>query len=49
MERPVQRYKLAFVGDERVGKTCLINRIVYNTFDTNYIPTIGIDFLSKTI
>ena len=49
MERPVQKYKLAFVGDCRVGKTCLINRIVYNTFETNYLTTIGIDFLSKTI
>mmetsp|Transcript_5111 Transcript_5111/g.2875 ORF Transcript_5111/g.2875 Transcript_5111/m.2875 type:complete len:97 (-) Transcript_5111:1000-1290(-) len=46
---PVAKYKLVFLGDQSVGKTSIINRFVYDTFDANYGPTIGIDFLSKTI
>ena len=49
MDYPIQKYNIVCIGDCRVGKTCLLHRIVSNTFDTNYIPTIGIDFLSKTI
>ena len=49
MERPIQKFKLVFVGDCRVGKTCLLHRIVSKTVNANYIPTIGIDFISKTI
>src|SRR5262249_9298793 len=30
-----------------VGKTSLITRFMYDTFDTAYQATIGIDFLSK--
>lgn len=43
------RYKLVFLGDQGVGKTCIINRFVYDSFDKNYQATIGIDFLSKTM
>lgn len=32
-----------------VGKTSLISRFMYDTFDTTYSATIGIDFLSKTV
>jgi len=32
-----------------VGKTSLITRFMYDTFDTNHQATIGIDFLSKTM
>lgn len=43
------KYKLVFLGDQGVGKTCIINRFVYDSFDKNYQATIGIDFLSKTM
>ena len=43
------RYKLVFLGEQGVGKTCIINRFVYDSFDRNYQATIGIDFLSKTM
>ena len=46
---PLAKYKLVFLGDQGVGKTCLINRFVYDSFDKNYQATIGIDFLSKTM
>ena len=32
-----------------VGKTSLITRFMYDSFDTTYQATIGIDFLSKTM
>jgi len=46
---PLSKYKLVFLGDQGVGKTCIINRFVYDSFDKNYQATIGIDFLSKTM
>ena len=33
---PLAKYKLVFLGDQGVGKTCVINRFVYDTFDKNY-------------
>eukprot|EP00727_Mastigamoeba_balamuthi_P009591 m51a1_g5254 putative ras-related protein rab-6b isoform x1 (215) ;mRNA; r:72964-74329 len=43
------RYKLVFLGDQSVGKTSIITRFMYDTFDNAYQATIGIDFLSKTM
>lgn len=43
------KHKIVFLGDQGVGKTSLITRFMYNTFDTHYAATIGIDFLSKTM
>ena len=30
------KYKIVFLGDAYVGKTCLINRFMYDTFDAGY-------------
>jgi Ras-related protein Rab-6A len=46
---PLSKYKLVFLGDQSVGKTSIITRFMYDKFDQNYQPTIGIDFLSKTL
>jgi len=46
---PLTKYKLVFLGDQSVGKTSIITRFMYDTFDTRYQATIGIDFLSKTM
>lgn len=46
---PLEKYKLVFLGDQGVGKTSIITRFMYDTFDTSYQATIGIDFLSKTM
>lgn len=46
---PLSKYKLVFLGDQSVGKTSIITRFMYDKFDQNYQPTIGIDFLSKTM
>ena len=47
---PLQKEKLVFLGDQGAGKTSIITRFMYDTFDnTKYEATIGIDFLSKTM
>eukprot|EP01062_Namystynia_karyoxenos_P055869 TRINITY_DN46877_c0_g1_i1.p2 TRINITY_DN46877_c0_g1~~TRINITY_DN46877_c0_g1_i1.p2 ORF type:complete len:260 (+),score=49.24 TRINITY_DN46877_c0_g1_i1:87-782(+) len=46
---PLAKYKLVFLGDTHVGKTSIITRFMYDTFDKQYQATIGIDFLSKTM
>ena len=45
----MEKYKIVFLGDLGVGKTSIINQFVNNTFDHTHQPTIGIDFLSKTV
>ena len=37
------------LGNSQVGKTCFILRYTKNTFNSTYISTIGIDFLSKDV
>ncbi|XP_042611353.1 ras-related protein Rab-6A-like isoform X2 [Cyprinus carpio] len=46
---PLRKFKLVFLGEQRVGKTSLITRFMYDSFDNTYQATIGIDFLSKTM
>ncbi|CAO3631721.1 unnamed protein product [Cunninghamella blakesleeana] len=46
---PLKKFKLVFLGEQSVGKTSLITRFMYDTFDNTYQATIGIDFLSKTL
>lgn len=45
----LSKYKLVFLGDQGTGKTSIITRFMYDTFDNTYQATIGIDFLSKTM
>ncbi|KAJ2779097.1 GTPase Ryh1 [Coemansia javaensis] len=46
---PLRKHKLVFLGEQGAGKTSVITRFMYDTFDTTYQATIGIDFLSKTM
>eukprot|EP00123_Amoebidium_parasiticum_P012308 comp21269_c0_seq1/m.29009 comp21269_c0_seq1/g.29009 ORF comp21269_c0_seq1/g.29009 comp21269_c0_seq1/m.29009 type:complete len:208 (-) comp21269_c0_seq1:545-1168(-) len=48
-DNPLRKFKLVFLGEQSVGKTSLITRFMYDTFDSTYQATIGIDFLSKTM
>ena len=37
-------YKILVIGDVAVGKTALVNRIVYNSFSEKYKATLGCEF-----
>ena len=43
------RQKIIFTGDSGVGKTSIINSIMGQKFNSEYEPSIGVDFFSKTI
>lgn len=43
------KFKLVVVGDESVGKTSVITRFMYDSFESTYNVTIGIDFASKNL
>ncbi|KRX03903.1 P-loop containing nucleoside triphosphate hydrolase [Pseudocohnilembus persalinus] len=41
--------KILILGESNVGKTCLLLKYVDDKFQTNHMPTIGIDFRNKII
>ena len=40
-------FKLLLIGNSSVGKSSLLFRFVENTWDDNFVPTIGVDFVRK--
>mmetsp|Transcript_99655 Transcript_99655/g.277522 ORF Transcript_99655/g.277522 Transcript_99655/m.277522 type:complete len:217 (-) Transcript_99655:112-762(-) len=45
----MQKHKVVFLGDEAAGKTSLVRRYMYDTFEESIQATIGMDFQSKTV
>ena len=41
--------RVLFIGDSAVGKTNIITRFKYNTFEYSYLATIGLDFVIKNL
>ena len=41
-----QSYKIIVIGDMGVGKTCLIQRLVTNTFKQEHTTTVGVEFVN---
>jgi len=39
---PLAKYKLVFLGDQSVGKTAIVQRFIFSTFDSSYQATIGV-------
>ncbi|PNX96050.1 ras-related protein RABD1-like [Trifolium pratense] len=42
-------FKLLIIGDSSVGKSCLLLRFADDSYDDNYISTIGVDFKIRTV
>ncbi|MHA1380909.1 MAG: Rab family GTPase [Candidatus Helarchaeota archaeon] len=42
-------FKVCIIGSPGVGKTSLIIRYIENKFKEDYIPTLGVDFLTKKL
>jgi Ras-related protein Rab-6A len=45
----IPKYKLIFLGNQSVGKSCILNRFMNDTFTEEYQATIGLDFQSKNV
>ncbi|XP_049850966.1 uncharacterized protein LOC126324506 isoform X2 [Schistocerca gregaria] len=41
--------KIALIGDSAIGKTSLMVKYVENKFDEDYIQTLGINFMEKSV
>jgi small GTP-binding protein len=48
-ERPAYVFKICLIGSGGAGKTCIAQRLCFNTFDANTQLTIGIDFYTYDI
>ena len=42
-------FKLVLIGDASVGKTSLLLRFADDSFEDNYISTVGVDFRFRTV
>ena len=49
MRTPDRIFKVVFVGDSAVGKTCFLHRFCHNRFRPLFNATIGVDFTVKSI
>jgi len=45
----VNTCKVVFIGESAVGKTNIISKFRYNTYEESYLTTIGLDFHIKTL
>ena len=43
------KYNLIFLGDKTVGKSCILNRFLNDTFPQKYEATIGLEFFPKNV
>jgi len=45
----INNYKIVVIGDINVGKTSILSRFRYGSFEPDYMPTLGIDFFTKNL
>ena len=45
----INNYKIVVIGDIGVGKTSILSRFRYGSFESDYMPTLGIDFFTKNL
>ena len=41
--------KLLLLGDSSVGKTCIINKYIFDKFEESHLSTLGIDYMDKLV
>ena len=44
-----KNFKIILIGDSCVGKSSILNSLIYNVVPDNAQPTVGIDYASKMI
>ena len=49
MEDELLQCKVVIIGESGVGKTCIINRFIEDTFNPGQIPTLSASFVEKNI
>jgi small GTP-binding protein len=49
MQQPIPEYKVVTIGDSGVGKTCIINRFYYGSFNSLAAPTIGAAYVKSRV
>lgn len=49
MKSPQNKYKVVVLGNINVGKTSIVTHYMMGNFYPSYKPTVGIDFMSKTL
>ena len=47
MSKKEAKYKILILGDSKVGKTCFLTRYADNTYQEDYLSTIGMDYKIK--
>jgi small GTP-binding protein len=45
----ILEFKVVLLGDSGVGKTCILHRLVENTFEESQLSTIVVDFRTKEV
>lgn len=48
-DKTVKKIKLVVLGNSGAGKTCMVQRMIYSTFNVNSTPTIGAAFSLYTV
>ena len=48
-DKTVKKVKLVLLGNSAAGKTCIVQRMIYSTFNTNSSPTIGAAYTIYTV
>mmetsp|Transcript_63810 Transcript_63810/g.186644 ORF Transcript_63810/g.186644 Transcript_63810/m.186644 type:complete len:310 (-) Transcript_63810:29-958(-) len=43
------QYKMVLIGDSGVGKSAILRRFADDSFSGNYITTIGVDFINRSV
>ncbi len=44
-----KKFKIVFLGDQSVGKSSIITKYVYESFEEKLHPTVGVDFVVKSV